>query len=273
MKANVAPTKPAHAPKLHIPSWVPPQVAQRARENYKDWRWLADYALTGPDRDDLEQIVEFQIPLIRDQRMRRVWYELSRRRREDGTFMHPATPSRYRAGIFMEPVAAPSIEAADADARQGEAMVQLFETALKCRFAREVPGIAMTHRQAEQKRDDFLAKSMALMDDATAGGFFEIVLFDGERNIMTEERSVRLRAAAAVYEEIAFETFAADMRTALERDSGDAEARWLARAIASKCQSLFGSAMYGVTATITSVALGREISQRTVRQWCTPPCG
>jgi hypothetical protein len=89
---------------------------------------------------------------------------------------------------------------------------------------------------------------------------------------VTDERCRRLRAAADAYRELAAETVMTEMPAALERESGDLKERWFARAIASKCKTLFGSPMYGLTAIITSVAFGREINPRTVRQWVGPPC-
>ena len=46
--------------------------------------------------------------------------------------------------------------------------------------------------------------------------------------------------------------------------------RWVALTIGNTFRTLFGSPMYGLTATITSVVLGREIELRTVRQWLPP---
>ena len=53
---------------------------------------------------------------------------------------------------------------------------------------------------------------------------------------------------------------------ALERKH-DGRARWVALTIGNKLHALFGLSMYGLTTTITSVVLGREIELRTVRQW------
>ena len=53
---------------------------------------------------------------------------------------------------------------------------------------------------------------------------------------------------------------------ALERKH-DGRARWVALTIGNTFRTLFGKPMYGLTATITSVVLGREIKLRTVRQW------
>jgi hypothetical protein len=248
MKVDIPP-KPERAP-LRIPSWVPPSVGRVARGSYA----TVIASEQGSDGEDFyfNWGTKLLIPLVCDRRMRRVWDEL-RKRRSNGAFMHPATSS---------------IGAANADDRQGEAMARLFETAMNCTLA---PGVTMTRCQAEQRRDEFLAKAKCLQIDAAMGGLLEVITFGGERDIMTDERCQRLMSAAKAYEEIANQTFAADMRAALERDSGDAGARWFAQTIASRNKNLFGKPLYGLTAIITSVVQGREIGWRTIRQWYSHP--
>jgi hypothetical protein len=58
--------------------------------------------------------------------------------------------------------------------------------------------------------------------------------------------------------------------TALERNH-DGRGRWVAITISSKFCEIFDSPMYGLTATITTVVLGRKIKSRTVRQWMGYP--
>jgi hypothetical protein len=60
---------------------------------------------------------------------------------------------------------------------------------------------------------------------------------------------------------------AATTRLVVDRDTGDAQARCFAILFADQCRRLFGSPLYGVTATVTSVALGRKFSRRTIRGW------
>ena len=79
----------------------------------------------------------------------------------------------------------------------------------------------------------------------------------------------RLREAAETYRDYAHETHTAAARTALRRKH-DGRTRWVALAIANKLHELFGLPMYGTTATITSVMLGRTVTLRAVRQWCRP---
>jgi len=192
------------------------------------------------------------LPLVCDRRMRNVWESLLRRR--NGTFMYPASAS--------VPV--------NAEERQAAAMAELFYYAI---WAVRLPGTVTTHNKAEQKRNQFLAKAEELRADAekwlrdapadTAFGLFS-------NKSGPDECARRLMDASQAYKEIAAETYTAEMRTAVDRARGDADVRWFALAVADKCRSLFGSPMYGLTATITSVVHGRNVAPRTVRQWCHP---
>jgi hypothetical protein len=64
---------------------------------------------------------------------------------------------------------------------------------------------------------------------------------------------------------------AAATRLVVARDSGDAQARCFAILFADQCRHLFGSPLYGVTAQVASVAIGRRFTERRIRGWvCTP---
>jgi hypothetical protein len=256
--------------RVSIPSHVPEPVALKAREWYAAAINAAGVAFAGSDLKKEDAIcdtlvavrinkrsflpeavaigIKFWLPLLCAPEMKRVWDELSRHRK-DGTFLHPAVSS---------------IEAMSAEERQGKAMAELFETAVKCRI---MPGIAMTRQRADQRRNDLLEKAHALRAEVTKGTLLDAITFGGERNIMTEHRQRRLMNAADELEGIAADTFTADMSGAVERDR-HAAARWFARIIGKKCRILFGSPLYRTTATITSVALGCEINWRSVCDWC-----
>lgn len=122
MKADVLPSA---APKLRISSWVPRAVATRAHEGYA--------AASQPDDYGLGDVaIKHLLRLVRDRRMRTVWHELGRRHR-DGTYMHPATPA---TSVAAE------------DERQGAAMVELFDAALKYAMAPGIQLHAATSRAA-----------------------------------------------------------------------------------------------------------------------------
>jgi hypothetical protein len=228
MKADVLPITTAE-PKLRIPAWVPRPVAHVAREKAS------------------EDVTQFLAPLVQDQRMRRVWHELSRRRR-DGRFMHPA--------------AAWWIDEVNAEERQGVAMAKLLTAALQ--YAAR-PGATSTRRKAERMHNHNFEMARQLRVDADALSVDK-----------SDEGWCRLIAAAETYEELA-KNVKGQIRgyywpwpMILDRDRGDPADRWLACAISYTCRALFCSPMYGVTAIIMSVILGREITPRAVRQRCTP---
>src|SRR5262245_24679750 len=84
-----------------------------------------------------------------------------------------------------------------------------------------------------------------------------------------EEFSDRLLDAALVYGSLADNPIMSTGEYLFtERNRGDAEARALATETAHACSQIFGSSMYTTVATITGVALGRQIKWRTVREWC-----
>ena len=116
-----------------------------------------------------------------------------------------------------------------------------------------------TQRQAEQQRDGYLAKADELRDDAIAM-LLRSPLDQGS------ERYQSCRLQPRPTKTYAGEIYAASMPMALERKH-DGRARWVALTIGNTFRTLFGSPMYGLTATITSVVLGREIEPRTVRHW------
>jgi hypothetical protein len=103
--------------------------------------------------------------------------------------------------------------------------------------------------------------------------------------VITEPEDVlRLTAAAETYEQLAknMEDHLPPVPTVLDLDRahGDPTKRWLAFAISWECRIMFASPLYGVTAIIMSVILGREITPRAVRQMVLPyeelqrlPCG
>jgi hypothetical protein len=275
MKADVPPAITA-APHLEVPAWVPEPIAQSVRAKYAadvDWAYRAALKesgdVSGSDeylaavarqdevreafadwvRDDLADINERYLPLVCDQRMRGVWRELSRQRQ--GTFLHPACP--------------PS--GANAKERQEEAMVEIFSTALECQNSRAA---TTTRGKAERQRKHHLEGARELCSDALTM-MTQPLLFCGQ-SILTDRQRLefwrKLNDAADAHKE-----YTRALQTAqfcMPEREHDGRAHWVALIIGEKFRALFGSPMYGLTATITSVVLGRQIDPRTVRQWCAP---
>ena len=258
MKADVHPAPP----KLDIPSWVPDVIAQSVSARYAaDVAWVyretfresgyfgldhfgLDRADNLPDgyldalirddaalresvvdlaRDDLADTTGRYLPLACDPRMEGVWQELSKHG-SNGGFLHPAI------GI-------------DQDA----ALLELFDTALACR---KLPGATTTRRQAELGRDRWLAKAGELRDDAASSW--------RRPARWCLERYRKLRMQPGPTKTTPARSTRPALEMALERKH-DGQARWVALTIGNKFRVLFGKSMYGLTATIISVVLGREI--------------
>jgi len=242
---------------LPIPSWVPAPVARSIRTKYAEYvhelAGLARYALPDEGRDFLVYVMELLLPVVCDPRMRSIWRELYRPRR-NGTFLHPARDAWWeRRMLFLQPAGGPS--AADARDRQDEAAIELFDAAaLACQ---QLLGATTTRREAEQQRDRYLAKARELERDALT--------------MVANPEWRRLWEAAKTYRDYARETCEPAIRMAAGRNH-DGRARWVALTIANKFHELFRSPMYRLTATITSVVLGRTVTSSRIRQWHPTHC-
>jgi hypothetical protein len=241
---------------LQIPSWVPSIIAELARRTWLSNKSEAErIGYVAPYIEDADKVLN---RLVCDKRMRHVWRELSRRRR-DGEFMHPVRGSEPEK---------------DKDTLQIEAMAHLFcQSAFKAllSYGEEV----VTRQQAEQRHKELLDKAKQLRVDACRLFFQSVYRSPLSSSRLSycdlEQRHRDLNHAAQILESYAAENLVFEMETALERDRGDGDIRWVALGLAEVCRILFGSPLYGVTATIVSVALGRDINARTVRQWYAHP--
>jgi hypothetical protein len=201
-----------------------------------------------------------EIELACDPRMRGVWQELRRRRADGKNFLYPARDAWWeRRRFFALPVGgAPR----DASERQGEALLELFDTMLACRL---LPLATTTRREAEQQKGRYLTMAHELKQLAAITKR-ENTNYSADQ---CHECWRRLQEAAGICTDYAHETYATAARTALDHKH-DGRLRWVALSIANKLHELFGSPMYSLTATITSVVLGRTVAPRRVRQWCHP---
>ena len=135
-------------------------------------------------------------------------------------------------------------------------MLELFNVAFRCQQKRH--GETTTWGAIEQRRDSYLAKAKELRADGKM-----MASSDWPSGM---KRSLALMDAAQALEDHAREVYAANFAMAFDRKR-DSRARWVALTIGNTFLTQFGSPMYGLTTTITSVVLGREIKLRTVRQW------
>jgi hypothetical protein len=230
MKAD----SPRPLARLHIPSWVPRPVAHVARERAVD----TDLAIL--------------IPLVSDPRMRAVWYELGRKKKDGITLLHPAHP-----------------EMEHPEEQQGVEMASLFDIIVHCAVN---PGATSTWREVEVKESHYRDMARRLRSDAKSAKF-QWSEHHNAGSPKPDEQRQRLMDAAETYRQLAEGLDRWPASLVVERDRGDPADRWLAIRLTQACQLIFKTPLYGSVATIMSVVLGRKIGARAVRQWSAPPCG
>jgi hypothetical protein len=279
---------------LRVPAWVPKPVAQFARTQYAAeirWKYAEAIKTFGPPedaadcdelakldevrvyyvehvRDDLAEIAKDYQVVVSSPRMRGVWRELSRRR--NGGFLRPAhAPSTQEAAtveLFERALACGLLHPAHAPSTQEAALIEVFELALACRRERWA---ATTRGKIERQRRRFLARAEELGDDAISMMAARCLPCRGRDFLTLEQRwelGQKLFHAADACKEYAG-ALDATKCFILEREH-DSGGRELALTISDKFCELFGQPMYGLTATIASVVLGRQIDPRQVRRWC-----
>jgi hypothetical protein len=216
---------------------VPPEFADALSRDDVLRANIADFV-----RDELADMAVRYQPLVCDPRMQSVWRQLSRRR-PTGEFYYPARVS----------------SAPPAEEQQDLAMLELFNVAFRCQQKRH--GETTTRGAIEQRRDRYLAKAKELRADGRM-----MLDHDGGDWTSGMKRSLAVEVAAQALEDYAREAYATNSAMAFDRKR-DNRARWVALTIGNMFCKLFGEPMYGLTAKITSVILGREIATSTVRYW------
>jgi hypothetical protein len=245
----------------HIPDNDRPVLAHRARLSLLSCKpmksnWL-DLAQGTRDEQMLARFLsQHELDLARDPRMCSVWRELDRQR-ADGTFVYPARDAWWEQRRYS----GFSVGAANASERQAEALLEVLDTMVACKL---LPIATTTWREVEQEQAHYQTLAHELKLAAKT--------IRENPNCPVDKRyehERRLKEAAKICADYAHETYAAAARTALAYRH-DGRTRWVALAIANKLHELFGLPMFGTTATITSVVLGRTVTLRAVRQWCCP---
>jgi len=221
---------------LRIPRWVPKQVAAKARELSRTGKARFDGPLLVASEADFQRLLR----LTTDPRMKWVWRELGKRRGDD--YLYPAWQSK-------QPVAD----------RQGIGMTILFLHALKLiKIMREVWSDRVS--SASRKDAAYVRKksvTMARTLRALAEVFVEPPSSPDE---LDRENARKLEAAAEVFDQLAVKPHV--------RDRGNTLIRYITGDLVKTCRVIFGSSMYGVVATITSVLLGdSNIPASTIRNW------
>jgi hypothetical protein len=216
-----------------IPIWVPKPVAQAARMLNAHYR--------NANNVDHNVVLE---RLITDERMRRVWQEFSKHRRDKETYR--STDSFVHSAEF---------EWLDSDSREDHqhvAMASLLHFALN--LAVNAPKV-ITQKELVTVRSRELDKVAALRTAA-----------DEIRRCGPNQAAAKVNDDIAKNVEVRISAMAV-ARLVVVRDTGDAQARCFSLMFAGYCRQLFGSPMYGITAIFASVALGRDITPKQVEGW------
>jgi len=218
---------------LTTPAWVPGPVAHAARTLH------AHYLKSNNAK--YNAVLE---RLIADERMRRVWTELSRHRREQ----------YQKTDVFLHSADLLWIDSETPQDHQGAAMASLLNFAVN--LAVNEPRV-ITRKELEKVRSGVLDKAAALKTAANEIRFY----------------GPSQAAAAKVNDDIARDRKELlpkmeESPLVVDRDTGDAQGRCFALLLSRYCRHLFGSPLYGITAIDASVALEREITTRAVREWC-----
>jgi hypothetical protein len=217
-----------------VPPGIPDAVSKAVRALHSD----------AVQRNDTKYIAVLRC-LVADPRAQRAWAQLVKRtRKENRSFLHPAEPAWDVPDNAVE--------------RQDRAIRSLVYLAVN--LAMDRPSV-ITGKQVETARRRALGEATSLR--AAAG------LLHTPASIQANVDAARDReTTASLLAEISLTT---TNRMVVERDTGDAQARCFAILFAEQCRRLFGTPLYGVTAAIASVALGRALTTRTVRDWANTP--
>jgi hypothetical protein len=243
-----------------VPTWVPKVVAQQAHVLY-------ERAVASGSAEHLAVIER----LATDPKMEAVWKELGKKSREKyrstNRFLRPATlPIPEMLLEFMKS------QTHDAVARQDAAMAYLLHLMVFYLF--EAVPSALSRPKPHPKRRKWEKMAKTLREDATEIRRAEEAAKIREPGKIHDGFSDRLDDAALAYDFLADNPVTpTGSHLFTERNRGDAEARVLSTLAAHACREIFGTSMYTTVATITGVALGRQIKWRTVREWCDAPSG
>jgi hypothetical protein len=180
--------------------------------------------------------------LLTDPRMKAIWAQFIRRRRLTGQYLYPAR-------VFLK-------HHGEASRRQDFALLMLFGLVVELG---ECPPRTMLRREFNAKQKERKAIACKLWAEA------DTLADEEEIGGSAPGGAKALRAAADMLFRMSLEPPAG--KVIVERDRGERDVQAVAMTIAGACTWLFGSPLYAVTATLTSVALDRPVTARKVREW------
>jgi len=219
---------------IALPAWLPSPVAWQVRRIEERNPPTAQY--------------EILIRLATDDRMQKVWKELLRKQRV-GQFKYPASPND------------PTLAAHEAQAK-ALAITFFYAFSVACD---QLPVSKL--EPVNEPKTILLAKAEILLDiaddlavtltqplcnaETSAEGLADVTALRRVANWLISNVDQHLRAS--------------DDPLTIEYDRGDPVARGVPIAIAAWFEKTFGNRLYGTAATLGSVALGQQTSERATR--------
>jgi hypothetical protein len=229
------------------PDWVPPFVG-----------WWAQMlrATVQEDFQNPEEIVAAIGRLATDSRMKAVWDELTRRRRDQGRgFVHP---TKWK-GSFV-------LDVDPEELRQQEALGQLFLRA--CSLLWWCPP-AVSPSQIEAVRRPLLDAAARCRDELQRA---QALGLNDKRTRSDLQRLATLYEARAESLSLPkLQPHVVVIKRHTKRHTDEPYLRGYIATMVSCCRGLFGSPFYGTVATISSVAFQQPISEGKVRRLAAVP--
>jgi hypothetical protein len=223
---------------IRLPVWLPPAVARQTR-------LIEARCSLAEHRAILRR-------LATDARMRGVWGELTRRKRKEGGFFHPAKP-RLDKPVFKRRLNKPALTQEEV---QAEALGELFHFAFQ----------AACDRVPVSKPEDGAGLKAKLLENARI--LREIA---DDMAAITSAYPLAVADAAALRRVAGWhETGAAVLRPpsdplTIQYDRGDRVVRGVQIVIAAHLRETFGKPLDGTAATLVSVAFDQPTSERVTR--------
>jgi hypothetical protein len=222
-----------------VPEWVPPMVAEMASLLVGD---------LGPD-DEIPDIIE---RLLSHPRMKRVWHELSKKIRQD----YKPTPKPFHAAVLPPQVGSWKAMAQALRTRGSEYSemgrdpiansYKMLATAAQARHGNEPEALEESARQ-----ELAMAMVFALTVSLYNVGIKTVSRSDVERKIHElDEQSKAVEANAIRRQSEA----PANTRFIVHRQRTDPRINAFVEGLAFELKNIYGEALYGVIATLTSIA-------------------
>jgi hypothetical protein len=188
-----------------------------------------------------------------DHRMKKVWALLLSRKRPSREFAYPARPCN-------------STGSKSADEMQFDALRELFHFV----FCAARDQMTVSKLIELQQSKEHLAKTAQTLravanDLDLAAETGQLGVASAQEKLLAAHNSLSLRRVAGWLDQLSTAHRRPGDPMIVERHRGDSVVRGVQILIAVKMEELFGDRLEGTTATLTSVALGKEATAKTTR--------